>query len=92
MSILFFILLTLGIAGRFFLTVFNPMASRPKTFNNGYTCGSKGCEQVENGDYSSLEACQITCKSYLKESGKCVTTNGVPWNSYASEELCLASN
>jgi hypothetical protein len=73
----------------FFLS--NGKSHRPPTYDDGYTCGSKGCVKVKNGDYPSEDVCVESCTSFLKQGSNCLETKGVPWNSYATKKLCMSN-
>ena len=59
-----------------------------------YSCGQSGCEgadKANEGEYKTLGDCEDVCRSWRKEGEKCKETKGVPWDSYATKQLCEGS-
>jgi len=65
MDFLLLVIFLLGcavIVGLIFL-LSNGKSHRPPTYGDGYTCGSKGCVKVKNGDYPSEDVCVLAVVS-----------------------------
>ena len=75
----------------FLFSTIGSSSSRPPGHTDGFSCAGKGCEQVKSGEFADLHECQKTCKSYVKRNGNCKIASGVPWDSYATLNLCRRS-
>ena len=85
------LLMVAGILFLLYYYVYLPpaMQSSGAMFPGHFTCGVDGCEENSpNGEYLTASACESTCQSYVIKDKKCERIQGVPWDSYATKEVC----